>query len=95
MQITLDIDDNKVADQILEMLGRYKKKGIKISMTERYVSNNSNNLDSGVIRDQQEEKSIQARFQSILGKYATERANVSIGEDRRIYQDALWEKYGQ
>jgi len=63
-------------------------------MTEQYTIKSSS-LYSDVKTKQQEDQSIQARFKSILGKYATERANVSIGEDRRIYQDALWEKYGQ
>ena len=94
MKITLEIDDIKVADLILKMLGPYKKEGIKISKTRQYTTN-SINQNPDVERKQHENQSIQARFQSILGKYSTERANVSIGEDRKIYRDALWEKYGQ
>ena len=39
--------------------------------------------------------SLQATLNKILGENAKVRGNVSIGEDRRIHMDALWEKYGQ
>ncbi len=38
---------------------------------------------------------LQSRFNEILGDFAKERSNVSIGEDRRLMGDALWNKYGQ
>ena len=39
--------------------------------------------------------SLQATLSKILGKNAKVRRNVSVGEGRRIYMDAIWEKYGQ
>jgi hypothetical protein len=39
--------------------------------------------------------SLQARLNQILGNNVKQRVNVSIGEDRRLYMEALWEKYGQ
>ena len=94
MQITLDIDDNKVASQILDILKPFKKKGVIIAMPKQVSSNDANKLRSGTEMDQKT-SSLDAKFKSILGKYAKERTNVSIGEDRKILQDALWEKYGQ
>lgn len=92
MQITIDTDDNKVANQILEMLERYKKKGVEIATPEHRTPHNTFLTDDN---KNLETNSLEANFKSILGKYAKERANVSIGEDRKILQDALWQKYGQ
>lgn len=39
--------------------------------------------------------SLQAKFNEILGEFSQQRGNVSIGEDRKILIDALWDKYGQ
>ena len=39
--------------------------------------------------------SLQAKFNEILGEFSQKRGNVSIGEDRKILMDALWDKYGQ
>jgi hypothetical protein len=39
--------------------------------------------------------SLQSRFNEILGDFAKNRVNVSIGEDRKLLTDALWDKYGQ
>jgi len=39
--------------------------------------------------------SLQAKFNDILGEFSQKRGNVSIGEDRKVLIDALWDKYGQ
>ncbi len=39
--------------------------------------------------------SLQESLNNILGDYAKERVNVSIGEDRKLLMDAMWDKYGQ
>ena len=93
MQITIDIDDNKVASQILDILKPFKKKeGIKIVTP---IDNEIPSKKKSQASTNQETGSLDAKFKSILGKYAKERCNVSIGEDRKVLQDALWQKYGQ
>lgn len=94
MQITLDIDDKKTADQILGMLEPYKNKGLKIVDPEPYKLSCHNEPHKRAFENREIE-SLDEKFKSILGVYAKKRANVSIGEDERILQDALWEKYGQ
>ena len=39
--------------------------------------------------------SLQSIFNAILGESAKKRCNVSIGEDRKLLMDAMWDKYGQ
>jgi len=95
MQITIDIDDNKVVSQILDVLKPFKKKeGIKIvtPIDNEIYSPKKSHIKTNI---SQEADSLDAKFKSILGKYAKERCNVSIGEDRKVLQDALWQKYGQ
>ena len=95
MQITIDIDDNKVASQILDILKPFKKKeGIKIATPKdnEIYSPKKSQIKPNI---NQETDSLDAKFKNILGKYAKERCNVSIGEDRKVLQDALWQKYGQ
>ena len=94
MQITIDIEDGRMAEQILESLEQYKNKGINVFLSKQSPTNKQNTVASEAIK-KTSGQSLHEKFNSILGEYAKKRTNVSISEDKRMLQEALWEKYGQ
>jgi len=103
MQITIDIEDNAdnkdVVNKILTSLEKYKNQGVKIRKPlffyEDEVDDDSNSKEHKGSKQAPLNNSVGDTFNKILGDYARERVNVSIGEDRMLLQKALWDRYGQ
>jgi len=90
MQITIDIEDNAdnidVVNKIITTLEKYKNQGVKIRKPLFFYEDEADHKSS---KHTSLNNSVGDSFNKILGDYARERVNISIGEDRRLYQEHL------